>query len=82
VGGVLLAILLAPGAIVVLLGLELLERRLFGSGPAATARLRPAQLRERERHPCRAMPGARRGGQAELFPVNVWDGRLSAHIEV
>jgi hypothetical protein len=63
VGGVLLAILLAPGAIVVLLGLELLERRLFGSGPAATARLRPAQLRERERHPCRAMPGARRGGR-------------------
>jgi hypothetical protein len=35
VGGLLLAIFAAPGAIVVLLGLELLEQRLFESGPAA-----------------------------------------------
>ena len=35
-GGVLLAILVAPGAMVVLLGLELLEHRLFESGPTAT----------------------------------------------
>jgi hypothetical protein len=34
VGGLLLAIFAAPGAIVVLLGLELLEHRLFESGPA------------------------------------------------
>ena len=52
--GVLLAILIAPGAIVVLLGLELLEHRLFESGPRqrAWARLGQAPLlrtRERER---------------------------------
>jgi len=34
-GGLLLAIFAAPRAIVVLLGLELLEHRLFESGPAA-----------------------------------------------
>ena len=36
-GGVLLAILVAPGTMVVLLGLELLEHRLFESRPTATA---------------------------------------------
>jgi hypothetical protein len=35
VGGLLVAIFAAPGAIVVLLGLELLEHRLLESGPAA-----------------------------------------------
>lgn len=34
-GEVLLAILMAPGAMVVLLGLELLERRLLGPAPPA-----------------------------------------------
>ena len=36
-GGVLLVILIAPGAIVVLLGLELLEHRLLESRPTAAS---------------------------------------------
>jgi hypothetical protein len=36
VGEVLLAILTVPGTMVVLLGLELVERRLLGSAPPAT----------------------------------------------
>ena len=48
-GGLLLAIVIAPGAMVVLLGLELLENRLLGSATAGTPNRAGSDLRNRQR---------------------------------